>query len=164
MSLCLLSCFPAIFLAHFKINYFIVEFYIYTYRRLFSRCVICKYFLPNCGLSSQSFNIIFSTIFMTSSLLMTSLMNHLMVLHLKSHCHTQSHLHFILCYLLGVSKFSFFFFCFFTATLAAYGSSQARGPVEATAAGLVPQPHRCGIRAASATYTLAQGNPGSLTR
>ena len=40
---------------------------------------------------------------------------------------------------------------------AAYGGSQARGHQP------TPEPQQCGIRAASATYTTAHGNTGSLT-
>ena len=46
----------------------------------------------------------------------------------------------------------------------AYGSSQARGLIGTAAARRpTPQPQQCGIRAASATYTTAHGNAGSLT-
>ena len=45
----------------------------------------------------------------------------------------------------------------------AYGSSQARGRIETTAAGLYHSHSKCQIRAASATYTTAYGNAGSLT-
>ena len=44
----------------------------------------------------------------------------------------------------------------------AYGGSQARGPIGAVA-WPTPEPQQCGIRATSATYTTAHGNPGSLT-
>ena len=58
----------------------------------------------------------------------------------------------------------FFFVCwFFRAVPAAYGGSQAQGRIGAGAAGLY---HSHGqqrqIRAASATYTTAHGNDGSL--
>ena len=48
--------------------------------------------------------------------------------------------------------------------LTVYGSSQARGPIRATAAGLFlqPLPQQLGIQAASATYTTAHNNAGSL--
>ena len=52
--------------------------------------------------------------------------------------------------------FSFFFFGLFRATLAAHGSSQARGQIGAIAMAF-------GIQASSATYTTAHGNAGSLT-
>jgi len=45
----------------------------------------------------------------------------------------------------------------------AYGGSQARGPIGAVAASLHPEPQQRRIRAASATYTTAHGNAGSLT-
>ena len=46
----------------------------------------------------------------------------------------------------------------------AYGDSQARGLIWAVAAGSLRQrPQQCGIWAASAAYTTAQGNAGSLT-
>ena len=48
-----------------------------------------------------------------------------------------------------------FFFCLFRAAPAAYGGSQARGRIE-----LWPP---CGIPAASATYSTAHSNAGSLT-
>ena len=44
--------------------------------------------------------------------------------------------------------------CLFRAAPVSYGGSQARGPIRAVATGL---------RAASATYTTAHGNAGSLT-
>ena len=43
----------------------------------------------------------------------------------------------------------------------AYGRSQARGQIGATAAGLEPQQR--GIRATSTTYTTALSNTGSST-
>ena len=46
---------------------------------------------------------------------------------------------------------------------AAYGGSQSRGGITATAAWPMPQPQQCGIQAASATYITAHGNAGSLT-
>ena len=46
---------------------------------------------------------------------------------------------------------------------AAYGDSQARGRIGAVAAKPTPEPQQRGIRAASATYTTAHGNAGSLT-
>ena len=54
-----------------------------------------------------------------------------------------------------------FFVCFvllFRAACTAYGGSQARGRIEST-----PEPQQFGIQAASATYTTAHGNAGSLT-
>ena len=51
----------------------------------------------------------------------------------------------------------FFFFCFFRAAPLAHGGSQTRGLIRAIAAGLR------GIWAASATYSTAHGNAGSLT-
>ena len=51
-------------------------------------------------------------------------------------------------------------FWLFRAVLAAYGSSQTRGQIRATAAGL-SRPHR--IRATSVIYTTAQGNAGIPT-
>ena len=53
----------------------------------------------------------------------------------------------------------FFFFGLFTAAPVAHGSSQARGQIRATAAGL----HHSRIQAESATYTIAHNNAGSLT-
>ena len=44
-----------------------------------------------------------------------------------------------------------------------YGSSQARSQIRAVAAGLCHKPEKLGIQAASATYTTAHGNAGSLT-
>ena len=49
---------------------------------------------------------------------------------------------------------------------AAYGGSQAKGLIGATAARPMPEPQKCQIhqvRATSATYTTAHGNVGSLT-
>ena len=59
-----------------------------------------------------------------------------------------------------------FFFCLFAISWAApvaYGGSQARGPIRAIATGLHHSHSNAGIRAASATYTTAHGNTGSLT-
>ena len=68
---------------------------------------------------------------------------------------------------------NFFDFCLFVcfvflrAAPAAHGSSQARGQIRATDAGHChwpqPQPRQRQIRAASANYTTAHGNTGSLT-
>ena len=52
-------------------------------------------------------------------------------------------------------------FSFFRAASLAYGGSQARGLIGATAVG--PQPWQCQIRAESAAYTTAHGNARSLT-
>ena len=49
------------------------------------------------------------------------------------------------------------------AASAPYGSSQARGPIGATAAEPTPQPQQCQIPALSLTYTTAHGNVRSLT-
>ena len=69
----------------------------------------------------------------------------------------------------------FFFFVFLSlvvvvlvvaiswAALAAYGGSQARGRIGAVATSLRQSSQQRGIRAASATYTTAHGNAGSLT-
>ena len=54
--------------------------------------------------------------------------------------------------------FSFLFLAFRAAAMA-YGGSQTRGPIRATAAGL----HQCKIWVSSATYTTAHGNIRSLT-
>ena len=60
----------------------------------------------------------------------------------------------------GVTIFFFFVFCP-RPTPMAYGGSQARDPVGAVATG---QCHsQCQIPAASATYTTAHSNAGSLT-
>ena len=53
--------------------------------------------------------------------------------------------------------------CVFRATSVAYGSSQARGQIGATAASLHPQPQQRQIWATSATYTTAHSNAKSLT-
>ena len=61
----------------------------------------------------------------------------------------------------GKLKLDFFFFAFW-AIPEAYGGSQARDQIRATAAGhSQPQPRQ--KRAASATYTTAHGNTGSST-
>ena len=52
-------------------------------------------------------------------------------------------------------------FCLFRAALMAYGGSQARGLIRATAE--PPEPQKCQIGATSATYTTAHGNTRSLT-
>ena len=59
-------------------------------------------------------------------------------------------------------------FCLFVCLLVraapmTYGSSQARGPIRATAAGLTPQPQQLAIRATSVTYTTPHSHAGSLT-
>ena len=56
------------------------------------------------------------------------------------------------------------FFLLFSATPAAYGSSQARFPggIRASAASLHHSPQPCGIQATSATYTTAHGNTRSF--
>ena len=65
----------------------------------------------------------------------------------------------MLCWFYQLFNFSFFFFfLLLRAVSIAYGGSQARGQIGATAAG--PQ-HR--IPAMSATYTTAHGNARSLT-
>ena len=58
---------------------------------------------------------------------------------------------------------SFFVFCLFRAAPKAYGSSQARGRIGATAAGLHHSSRQRQIRAASAIHTTAHGNTGSLS-
>ena len=62
------------------------------------------------------------------------------------------------------SFFLFFFLSFdlFRAAPAAYGGSQAKGLIRAVTAGLRQSHSNRRIRAASATYTTAQGNTGSL--
>ena len=55
----------------------------------------------------------------------------------------------------------FFFFFFLKAELVAYGASQARSQIRATATSLRHSYSR--IQAASATYMTAHGNPRSLT-
>ena len=58
---------------------------------------------------------------------------------------------------------SIFTFLLFRAIPAAYGSSQARGQIGTTAASLHHSHSNAGkVRSASATYTTAHGNAGSL--
>ena len=52
--------------------------------------------------------------------------------------------------------------CLFRVVLKAYGGSQARGPIRATAASLCHR-QQLGIWAESVTYTTTHGNAGSLT-
>ena len=54
-------------------------------------------------------------------------------------------------------------FLLFRATLASYGSSQARGSNQRYNCQSAPQPQQHQIQASSLTYTKAHGNPGSLT-
>ena len=54
-------------------------------------------------------------------------------------------------------------FCLFRAMPMAYGGSQARGLIITVACWPTPQPQQCQSWAASATYTTAHGNDGSLT-
>ena len=59
----------------------------------------------------------------------------------------------------------FMFVCLFVcfrATPATYGGSQARGPIRATAAGLLLSHRQCQIQAMFANYTTAHGNAESL--
>ena len=56
--------------------------------------------------------------------------------------------------------FKIYLFLLLRAVPKAYRGSQARGLIGATA---TPQPQQRRIRAASATYTISQGNAGSLT-
>ena len=58
---------------------------------------------------------------------------------------------------------SFVCFCLFRAAPAAYGGSRARGSNQSYSCWLTPQPHQCGIRATSVTYTTGHSNTGSLT-
>ena len=76
----------------------------------------------------------------------------------------------IFCFLLLLLSLGFFLFCFvlfcflpFKAAPTAHGGSQARGQIGAVATGLTPEPWQRGIRDASATYTTAHGNTGSLS-
>ena len=55
------------------------------------------------------------------------------------------------------------FFCLFRAAPVGYGGSQARGPIGTVAAGVMPEPQQCRIRAVSVTCTTVHGNAGSLT-
>ena len=63
-------------------------------------------------------------------------------------------------HLLSFYFFKFFYFLLFRATPLAYGGSQARGPIRATAAGSQYSQHQ--IQAWSATYTTAHWNTGSF--
>ena len=56
-----------------------------------------------------------------------------------------------------------FFLVFSRAIPTAYGGSQARGSNQSCSCCPMPQPQQCRIWAASATYTTAHGNAGSLT-
>ena len=56
----------------------------------------------------------------------------------------------------------FLFFLLFRTTPMAYGSSQARGWIRAPAASLRPQTQQHGIRAVSATDSIAHSNAGSF--
>ena len=71
--------------------------------------------------------------------------------------------HHTMCLLVGLGekkKCLFFFFLLFRAALEAHGASQARGQIRAVTASLR---HIHSNGAATATYTTAQGNAGSLT-
>ena len=70
------------------------------------RCVFCKYFLPVCGLSCNSLDIVFyrAEVFKFNEVQFINYFFHEFVsllLYLKSHCHARGHLDFLLCYLLG---------------------------------------------------------------
>ena len=58
---------------------------------------------------------------------------------------------------------SFLFVCFFRAEPMAYGSSQARGRIQAAAGGLHHSHSDARSKPTSVTYTTAHGNTGSLT-
>ena len=68
-------------------------------------------------------------------------------------------------YFLLLFSFSFlsFFICFFRASPAAYGSSQARGQSRSCGCLPMPQLQQCQIWATSVTYTEACSNARSLT-
>ena len=59
--------------------------------------------------------------------------------------------------------FYFFYFLLFRAKPVRYGCSKARGLIGAAAFGLHHSHSKCGIWAASVTYTTAHGNAESLT-
>ena len=63
----------------------------------------------------------------------------------------------------GAISFFLFPFVVSRASPAAYGGSQARGSDRSCSRRPTPQPQPHGIQAASATYTTARGNAGSLT-
>ena len=65
-------------------------------------------------------------------------------------------------FLLFVVFIYLFIFCIFRAAPVAYGGSQARGLIQAVATSLHHSHSNAGSRAASATYTAAHGNTGSL--
>ena len=54
-----------------------------------------------------------------------------------------------------------FFFLVSLAALGAYGRSQAKGQIGATAASLHHKPQQSWIRTVSVTYTTGHGNAGS---
>ena len=69
---------------------------------------------------------------------------------------------------LKMEHFNFFIFIFlsfylFRAEPEAYGGSQTRGQIRATASGLHHSSGQHQIQAVSATYTIAHGNTRSLT-
>ena len=72
-------------------------------------------------------------------------------------------LHYTLVWEILIFDTILFFFFLFRAVLVAYASSQARGRVQAAAAGLHHSHSNEGIQAASPTYTTAHSNNGSLT-
>ena len=70
-----------------------------------------------------------------------------------------------MCHIFAICYESSFFFCFFffRATPTTYGSSQARGQIWAVAAGYATTTTMQDPSPTYATYTIAQGNAGSLT-
>lgn len=74
----------------------------------FIRYVLCKYFIPTCAFILLSFADKFS-ILMKSNLPIFSFMDHAFGLLSKTHCQTQSHLDFLLYYILTwLEMFGFF--------------------------------------------------------
>lgn len=68
--------------------------------------VFCKYFLPTCSLSFYSIGSIFNEAEVLILIILTSIIFSLiMPLYLKSHCHSQGHVDFLLYYLLGILYF-----------------------------------------------------------
>lgn len=74
--------------------------------------VICKYFHPVWGLSFHSLNSIFhrAEVFNFNAVQFIIFSFTLLVLYLRSHCQTQGHLGFLLCYLLEDQIYTFTFY------------------------------------------------------
>ena len=109
------ACLPSVYfpwwgvpLLNQVVDFLTVELWVLClfWKQSFIRYVFCKYFLPVCGLFYHSLDIAFVEqflILMKFSLSILPFMDVSLVLYLNNHCHTQDHVGFPPCCLLGVS-------------------------------------------------------------